>query len=176
MGTSPWTGQANVLNNAASAAIYISWEDALAFVAALNTHTGLNFKLPSEAQWEYACRAGTTTRFYWGADLTEPFIIGNYAWYWGNSSTQSYARIVGGKLANAWSFFDMSGNAHEWVQDWYAAYPSGPVNNPTGPETGTNKVYRGGSWGNFNTRCRSSSRLNALPTYKDSLIGFRVAR
>lgn len=98
--------------------------------------------MPTEAEWEYACRAGTTTRFYWGEASDA---IGEYAWWCANSagSTQD----VGQKKPNAWGLHDMCGNVREWCADWYGPYPTEPVSNPAGPDSGRSRVLRGGSWG-----------------------------
>ena len=179
MGTSPWAGQSYVLNDPDSPAVYISWNDVQSFITALNTHTSQSFHLPYEAQWEYACRAGTTTRFYWGDDLNYT-LANNYAWYWENSSNGQYAHIGGQKLPNAWGLFDMSGNVWEWCQDWYGDYPSGEVTDPTGPtgptDYGSYRVVRGGSWINANYDARSARRLSTAPDSAYYYLGFRVVR
>ena len=185
MGTTPWSGKSNVLDNPDSPAVYVSWNDAQAFLTALNKHltnTGqgpATFRLPSEAEWEYACRGGTTTRFYWGDDpsLTQ---IGNYAWFNGNASNvgENYAHVVGLKMANAWGLYDMSGNVWEWCQDyWHDNYAGAPSNgsawlSPTSPY----RVVRGGCWNYAFSFCRAATRSNLLPALPDSLFGFRLAR
>jgi formylglycine-generating enzyme required for sulfatase activity len=155
----------------------VSWNDAQAFIAALNTLTAMTFRLPSEAEWEYACRAGTATRFYWGDDLTYT-AIGGYAWYWGNCSSEMYAHIVGQKLQNTWDLFDVNGNVWEWCQDWYHAdYTGAPTDGSAWESpTGTERVARGGGWGDNGNNCRSAMRGSEPPTSSYHSVGFRVAR
>lgn len=177
MGTTPWSGLSYVLNDPDSPAVYISWNDAQAFIAALNSLTGATFRLPSEAEWEYACRAGTTTRFYWGDD--PGYTVGNdYEWWKYNAwdYNKRYAHVVGEKLPNAWGLYDMSGNVREWCQDRYALYESGSVTDPTGPTLGSDRVVRGGAWGYFGNSCRSAVRGNNLPSHSQNNVGFRLAR
>ena len=153
----------------------VSWDDTQVFIKALNSaYPRMGFRLPSEAEWEYACRAGTTTRFYWGDDLdyTE---IGDYAWYGDNSDRQTHD--VGGKLPNAWRLYDMSGNVLEWVQDRYAAYTNAPVTDPIGPENSGRKIFRGGFFAVDPGYCRSAYRSNDRPPgIMLGNIGFRLAR
>jgi formylglycine-generating enzyme required for sulfatase activity len=132
-------------------------------------------RLPSEAEWEYACRAGTTTAFNNGS--SDDATVGNIAWYYYNSASQTHA--VGGKGANGLGFYDMLGNAWEWVNDWYGStyYSVSPSTNPLGPVSGTYRVLRGGSWNYDSDIVRSSYRTTIFSpdiTYSDD--GFRVAR
>ncbi len=177
MGTTPWSGYSYVLNDPNSPAVSISWNDCQAFVHALN-HLGQGtFRLPSEAEWEYACRAGTTTRFYWGDDPSYTQ-IGSYAWYWGNCSSEQYAHVVGLKLPNDWGLYDMSGNVWEWCQDyWYGNYSGAPANGSAWESpTSSGRVLRGGCWCCIDYRCRSASRYWDFPGsgYYDS--GVRIVR
>ena len=136
------------------------------------TQNGL--RLPTEAEWEYAYRAGTTTAFHNASD--DETTLGTIAWYAGNSSGQTHA--VGGKLSNALGIHDMSGNVREWVNDLYGAtyYSSSPAINPTGPSSDTSRrVERGGYFSN-NNDCRASHRHDSNPTYVDPDSGFRAAR
>ena len=161
-------------------AYYVSWDDAQNFITALNTHITITgqgvatMRLPTEAEWEYAARAGTTTRFYWGddPDYTQ---IGDYAWYDGNNSPYG-TKPVGGKLPNAFGLYDMSGNVWEWCQDWYGTYPSGSVADPTGPSSGSSRVNRGGIWYYSPGYCRSAYRGRNSPGYRLNYLGFRLAR
>jgi formylglycine-generating enzyme required for sulfatase activity len=132
--------------------------------------------LPTESQWEYACRAGTTTAYSWGATITSS--NANYNWDGGANDGNDFkqTRDVGQYAANPWGFFDMHGNVWEWTADWYqAAYPSGnPVVDPTGPASGSNRVTRGGSWSNDGTPLRSAKRNNHTPGNRSNNRGFRV--
>jgi formylglycine-generating enzyme required for sulfatase activity len=178
MGTTPWAGQPNVLANQDSPAVCLSWGDAQSFLASLNIYTGKAFRLPSESEWEYACRGGTTSRFHWGDDPSHT-TIGNYAWYGGNCSSEQHAHLVGQKLRNAFGLYDMSGNAWEWCEDdWHNDYTNAPqagqawVDSPRG----FYRVVRGGSWGSNPISCRSAYRNFITPDDRGSNIGFRVVR
>ncbi len=148
----------------------VSWNTIQGYLSA----TG--FRLPTEAEWEYACRAGTQTPFYNGS--TDDSTVGALAWYGsccgGNSGGVTHA--VGGKLANAFGFHDMLGNVWEWVNDWYGSYPSGAQTDPTGPVSATYRVVRGGSWYHVTNFVRSSNRYDAAPGNPYANVGFRVAR
>ena len=177
MGTTPWSGKSYVLNDPNSPAIYVSWNDIQLFITALNSYTGLTFRLPSEAQWEYAARAGTSTRFYWGDDLNYSQ-INNYTWYWGNCMSEQYAHTVGHKQPNAWGLYDIIGNVYEACQDWYHSdYTNAPTDGSAWESpAGTNRVGRGGGWTATTTYCRSAYRVYGSPTnssYYD--VGFRLA-
>ena len=177
MGTTPWSGQSHVLNDLDSPAVYISWDDCQAFVRAVNALGKGTFRFPMEAEWEYACRAGTTTRFYWGDDPSYRQ-IGNYAWYDVNSSSayKAYAHIVGKKLPNAWGLYDMSGNVWEWCQDWWSCYSADTATDPQGPSTGSIPVFRGGSFSDYGFKCRSAHRYAPAPNYRSYCSGFRLLR
>ncbi|WP_461257686.1 SUMF1/EgtB/PvdO family nonheme iron enzyme [Treponema sp. R80B11-R83G3] len=127
------------------------------------------YRLPTEAQWEYACRAGTTTTYNTGATIND-----NTGWYTSNSGSKTHQ--VGLKPANAWELYDMHGNVYEWCWDWYDAYSNNPADNPTGPVTGTNRVLRGGSWNDTAGVLRSAYRPNGGPFYRNSYNGFRLVR
>jgi formylglycine-generating enzyme required for sulfatase activity len=149
----------------------VSWNTIQGYLSA----TG--FRLPTEAEWEYACRAGTQTPFYNGS--TDDSTVGELAWFraccGGNSGGVTHA--VGGKLANALGFHDMMGNVWEWVHDWFGAYPVGSQTNPAGPATGAGRVIRGGSWWNDFDGVRSSYRGWVPAAYaSEGWVGFRVAR
>jgi eukaryotic-like serine/threonine-protein kinase len=152
--------------------VCVSWNDALAFCNWLSDKESKAYRLPTEAEWEYACRAGSQTRFSYGADGKE---LGDHAWFRPNSDQQTHP--VGQKKANPWGLFDMHGNAWEWTGDWYAAdyYKNSPKENPSGPPGGSFRVLRGGSWNDGTSACRSAQRKGvAPPMWRDVLIGFRV--
>jgi formylglycine-generating enzyme required for sulfatase activity len=134
------------------------------------------YRLPTEAEWEYACRALTSTRFSYGDDSAYSD-LGNYAWYGGSSGGNggTTTHPVGQKLPNPWGLYDMHSDVYEWCQDWYGAYPGGAVIDPQGPRTGTNRVNRGGSWAAPNSWCRSAFRLEGNPPDSTSSgLGLRV--
>jgi len=180
MGTMPWSGQAHVLAGGDSPAVHVSWNQAQAFIKELNDYTGLTFRLPSEAEWEYACRAGTTTRFYWGEDPNEA-VGKDYAWWihntWGVD--ERYAHDVGLKLPNAWGLYDMSGNVWEWCEDdLHEDYTGAPTNGDAWVDSprGQVRVFRGGSWFYQGAVCRSATRTGDKPWGTDNSLGFRLAR
>jgi len=120
----------------------VTFGDVEDFLRKLNQREGgSRYRLPTEAEWEYAARAGSTTRFSFGDDDAK---AGEYAWFRSNSGFKTHP--VGQKKPNAWGLYDIHGNVYEWCQDWYGDYPSGSVTDPTGPPSGTHKVYRGGAW------------------------------
>jgi len=132
---------------------------------------GWAYRLPTEAEWEYASRAGSTNRFSYGDDPGYPQLA-NYAWYDANSGSTTHA--VGGKLPNRWGLYDMSGNVWEWCSDWYGNYPGGSVTDPQGSSSGSYRVFRGGSWNNNGGHCRSAYRNYHYSSTKLSSVGFRV--
>jgi len=162
----------------------VSWNDVQVFLSRLNDMeetagrlpAGWKYVLPTEAQWEYACRAGTTTAYSWGNDIAST--NANYNWDGGATSGVDFkqTRDVGQYAANPWGFFDMHGNVWEWTADWYqAAYPTGnPVVDPAGPASGSNRVRRGGSWFSVGTLLRSAERHNHSPGNRNNSLGFRV--
>ena len=148
----------------------VSWNDCQEFIRKLNALTGKQFRLPTEAEWEYAARGGNRSRGY-------KFAGGNYlsslAWYADNSNSQTHP--VGQKSPNKLGLYDMSGNVWEWCHDWYGAYSSGSQTNPTGPSSGSLRVRRGGSWIDNARCCRSSDRCSLTPSYRLSGLGLRLA-
>jgi formylglycine-generating enzyme required for sulfatase activity len=151
----------------------VSWDDAVEFCKKLTAQeqaagrlpAGYTFTLPTEAQWEYACRAGTTGPY--AGDL------GAMAWYADNSGGTTHP--VATKQANAWGLFDMHGNVWEWCSDWYGDFSNGAVTDPTGPASGSIHVCRGGSWHYDAAGCRSAFRYFGVPGYHDLSVGFRLA-
>ena len=154
---------------------HVSWDDCQQFLEKLNAKVGGggSSQLPTEAQWEYACRAGSTTRYCFGDEESG---LGEYAWYDANSGSKTHP--VGEKKPNAWGLYDMHGNVWEWCQDWYDGgyYANSPTDDPTGPPGGSVRVLRGGSWHDAARCCRSACRGSLRPGYRDRTLGFRVAR
>ena len=141
--------------------------DSSSFMGKLRARTGLDFDLPTEAQWEYACRSETTTTYYWGNSMN-----GNYAWYTDNSGDKTHP--VGGKTPNAWGLYDMSGNVWEWCLDWYDTLSYGT--DPKGSSSGVSRVKRGGSWYDVANFCTSSRRNYDNPSGEYNSRGFRLVR
>lgn len=163
---------------------YVSWNAAKEFCEKLTEiekkagrlPEGYEYTLPTEAQWEYACRAGTTTALNSGKDLTDRDECSNMdevGWYGYNSADTTHP--VGLKPPNAWGFYDMHGNVTEWCLDWEGDYPTSSVIDPVGPSTGLARVIRGGSWGYNAYSCRSAARLSNTPNSRWKNYGFRVA-
>ena len=174
MDTQPWEGKSYAKAGAEHAASYISWDDATAYCTALSKKTGRTVRLPTEAEWEYACRAGTTTAYSFGDDASR---LGDYAWYDGNAydKDEKYAHPVGVKKPNAWGLYDMHGNVWEWCADWYVdSYANADTRDPKGPAGGSARVLRGGSWYAFPQFCRAARRNGGSPDYRGGSGGFRV--
>jgi formylglycine-generating enzyme required for sulfatase activity len=153
----------------------VSWNDAQEFIKRLNAKEGHNrYRLPTEAEWEYAARAGTTTAYSFGDDVRE---LGRYAWHGEDFSTGG-SHPVGKKLPNPWGLHDVHGNAWEWVQDVYSDsyYKDSPAADPTGPASGNQHVVRGGSWHVTSTSWRSSFRKPYDADYRGISIGFRLVQ
>ena len=180
MKTEPWKGQRCVVEGDDAPAVYVDWHDAVAFCRKLTVQEraggwlekGEHYRLPTEAEWEYACRAGTKTAWSFGAD---PRKLDDHAWHYGNTSDrkEAYAHRVGRKKPNPWGLCDMHGNVYEWCSDWYKSALAGGEN-PQGPSTGTMKVLRGGGWGYDPARCRSADRNKNDASFTDFSGGFRV--
>ena len=151
----------------------VSWDDAMAYCEWLSIKTNNNYRLPTEAEWEYACRAGTTTKWSFGNDEKE---LDKYAVYSSNSNSQ--ADEVGTKLRNPWGLYDMHGNVWEWcVDDWLDNYKETPRDGKAyKSEKKSSKVVRGGSWVNSADNSRSAYRVDENPTDRSSLRGFRILR
>ncbi len=157
----------------------VSWEDAQVFIGRLNARSGgERYRLPTEAEWEYAARAGTTTGTYAG-DVTEPLgndpVVNGIAWYDENSGGRTHP--AGQKAPNGFGLYDMLGNVYEWVGDWKGDYPGGAVTDPAGPGSGSERVFRGGGWASFNGwGCRSTGRPGISPGDRNPILGFRLLR
>lgn len=181
----------------------VTWTDALLYANALSANEGLTpcytildeavkvnagggnpygctgYRLPTEAEWEYAYRAGSATAFYNGGITTIGFNpvdpkLDAIGWYRGNADSKTHS--VRQKQANTWGLYDMSGNVWEWAWDWHASYPSGPVTDPQGPQYSSVRVSRGGSWFNDALKARAAYRGSFPPNNHNYVIGFRLAR
>jgi formylglycine-generating enzyme required for sulfatase activity len=178
MGTNPSNFQKRVIRKSDSSMYpveQVSWEDAVEFCKRLSElpeekKAGRVYRLPTEAEWEYACRAGSKTAFSFGESAKS---LGDFAWFFENSGSQTHP--VGEKKPNAWGLYDMHGNVWEWCSDWYGDYPKGAVSDPTGPREGSLRVGRGGSWDCGAADCRSASRIRSYPSGRGSDVGFRLA-
>ena len=146
----------------------VSWNDCQKFISKLNKLTGKSFRLPTEAEWEYAARGGNKSRGY---QYSGSNTIGDVAWYDGNSGSKTHA--VGTKQPNELGAFDMTGNVWEWCQDWFNRYSSSPQTNPIGAVSGSCRVYRGGSWC-YSGYCRCSCRFDGTPDFRNGDLGLRL--
>ncbi|MDM8523290.1 SUMF1/EgtB/PvdO family nonheme iron enzyme [Desulfococcaceae bacterium HSG8] len=147
----------------------VSWNDIKEFIRKLNWESGENYRLPTEAEWEYACRSLGKREKYCGGDKP-----GNLAWY--DKNSLSFSHPAGRKASNSIGLYDMSGNVWEWCEDRYGGYSSDPVRNPDGPLSGDLKVFRGGGWSDDARYCRAANRSFNLPDYRSSVLGFRLVR
>ena len=151
----------------------VSWDDAVLFCKKLSEREDVKYRLPTEAEWEYACRAGTETEYYWGDEMD-----GRYAWY--NINSEKRTHNVGQKKPNTWGLYDMSGNVWEWCSDWYGSdyYGISPEKDPQGPKDSEFRfrVLRGGSWVDLPGFCRSANRDWYYPASTDGYWGLRVVR
>jgi formylglycine-generating enzyme required for sulfatase activity len=173
MGTNPSRFQGNKVQGDSSnlPVEQVSWEDAVEFCKKLSDlpeerKAGRVYRLPTEAEWEYACRAGSRSFYSFGASSKS---LGDYAWFVGNSGLQTHP--VGEKKANAWGLHDMHGNVVEWCSDWYGKYPKGAVSDPGGPDEGSGRVERGGYFGGGAQFCRSAFRYGRVPSYRGGCLG-----
>jgi len=176
---------------------FVNWDEAVEFCKRLSVKEGKTYRLPTDAEWEYACRAGTTTVYSFGDGSSQ---LGEYAWFGNNSGDQlldadaifkpgsdNYRKRldannckphpVGRKKPNAWGLFDMHGNVWEWCADWYDKdyYADSPTDDPPGPETGSYRVFRGGGWALVAGTCRAAVRHGLAPHIRVGVLGFRVA-
>jgi formylglycine-generating enzyme required for sulfatase activity len=175
MGTTPWKGQGYVKEGSDVAATYVSWDDAVAFCKRLSEQEGRRYRLPMEAEWEWCCRAGTTTEYSFGDDERQ---LDKYAWFKSNAwdKGEKYAHRVGQKQANPFGLYDMHGNVWEWCQDWKdnGYYAQSPPEDPPGPSSGSSRVFRGGGWSNIPIHLRSSNRGGYPPGNRLINVSIRV--
>ena len=178
MGTRPWSGRGYVESDPSHPAVSISWNDVQSFISRLSDAAGDSlYRLPSEAEWEYACRAGSRTRWSFGDDESQ---LTDYAWYSASAWDvgEEYAHAVGTKWPNAWGLYDMHGNVYEWVEDWYGAdyYDVSPRVDPPGPSSGSYRVGRGGAFDNAAWAVRSADRSGFSPGLRGDDVGVRLLR
>jgi len=190
MGTEPFKGVNNAKEGPDYPATSVTWNDAVAFCKVLSAKEGKTYRLPTEAEWEYACRAGTETRWSFGDDKAS---LGDYAWYDENAyfAGEKHPHQVGLKKPNPFGLYDMHGNVLEWCHDYYGVdyYKQSPEKDPTGPASAPvrssrqragHRVLRGGAWGSWAAKspspspCRSANRGGNPPEWRDSTRGFRV--
>jgi formylglycine-generating enzyme required for sulfatase activity len=175
MGTTPWKGQSYTIDGADVAASYVSWDNAVAFCETLSRQEGKRYRLPTDAEWEWACRAGTTTAYSFGDDEKQ---LGEYAWCDGNAGNkgQKDAHRVGQKKANPFGLYDVHGNVYEWCSDRHG--DGNPMDaeaiDPQGPASGSFRVLRGGSWNDGPFDLRSSFRYFFTPVFRLYFTGCRV--
>jgi formylglycine-generating enzyme required for sulfatase activity len=165
----------------------LTWADTQEFISRLNHKAGAQkYRLPTEAEWEYAARAGSQARYSYGDDAGD---LSEYAWYAGNSGSSQTPEVyylnriirarphpVGQRKPNALGLYDMHGNVWEWIYDWYGEYRPGTSQNPTGPSFSSRRVYRGGSWDSDADLCRSAKRFSIHPLASKGDLGFRLVR
>jgi formylglycine-generating enzyme required for sulfatase activity len=176
MGTRPWEGQPSTDSDPNRPAAFISWNDAQSLVVRLNQAAGDSlYRLPSEAEWEYACRADTES---WWSFGTQSSKLADHGWYERNGweMGERIGLPVGAKLPNPWGLFDMHGNVREWVQDWYGEdyYEDAPERDPRGPVLGSSRVLRGGDFASTAEFVRSSWRFSARPGAASIFFGVRL--
>jgi formylglycine-generating enzyme required for sulfatase activity len=173
MGTEPWSGKNYVKEGDKYPATYVSWNDAVAFCKKLSAMEGKTYRLPTEAEWEYACRAGSKTAFSFGDDAEQ---LGLYAWFEGNANNigESYVHEVAQKRANAFGLYDMHGNVWEWCSDLYGVYPSTPPLDDMWSKGRPQRTARGGEWyaRSRDVRCASRGGNHAESHSPD--VGFRI--
>ena len=148
----------------------VTWNDCQTFITKLNQLTGNSFRLPTEAEWEFAAKGGNKSKGY---TYSGSNTIGDVAWCSNNSSSKTHP--VATKQANELGIYDMSGNVCEWCQDWFGSYSSTAQSNPTGPTSDSDRMFRGGTWGSLATCCRTAYRNYHEPTFTYNILGFRLA-
>jgi formylglycine-generating enzyme len=175
MGTRPWDGKGSVTTGADYPATSISWEDAQKFCEQLSRREGTKYRLPTEAEWEYACRAGTSTIYSFGNEVSD---MPDYGWITDNahSKGEQFAHRVARQKPNGWGLYDMHGNVWEWCGDWFGEgyYGVSPEKDPSGPREGSARVVRGGSWRSSDTHARSTFRSGVPSSTTQDDLGFRV--
>jgi|GEM_PF-5659761 formylglycine-generating enzyme required for sulfatase activity len=175
-GERPWEGQEEARDEPDYPAVYISWHDVQLFIAQLNAAVGEDlYRLPTEAEWEYACRAGTQTAWSFGDDRGN---LDHHVWFSENAQLldRSHGQVPGAKAISPWGLYDMHGNVWEWVQDWLGDYPGETQSDPLGPANGTARVFRGGSFKDPSEFSRSAQRCWNAPDLSFSNIGVRLLR
>ncbi|MCP4217063.1 MAG: formylglycine-generating enzyme family protein [bacterium] len=176
MGTSPWKTLKYIKIADNCPAVNINWYEVRDFIEIINGESDRKFRLPTEAEWEYACRADTSTTFTHGV---LKFNLPKYAWFYDNAFKKGamFAHEVGTRAPNGWGLYDMQGNVYEWCSDWFRRnyYNKSPINNPVGPIYGKYKVVRGGDWARTDYFLRIASRRHYTPHTRDSFLGFRLA-
>lgn len=165
MGNNP-----SVIRNTKNPVENVSWDDCQTFISKLNELTGRNFRLPTEAEWEFAARGGNHNNGFIYAGNND---LNSIAWYYENSNNTTHK--VGSKRPNELGLYDMSGNVWEWCQDIYGFYDVNDGTDPKGPKSGSKRIFRGGSYSYAKEQCRVSSRLSSPPSDKGSNLGFRLA-
>ena len=180
MGTKPWSAgdleQYNLPESPRQVAVGMSWEDAQEMIQRLNAAAGASFyRLPSEAEWEYACRAGTITLWSFGDDGSQ---LDEYAWYRNSTTGERTSHEVGLKSPNAWGLYDMHGNVWERVDDWFSSsyYGESPALDPPGPTSGRDRVIRGGAFNASADVVRTGRRNGNNPTFGEGTVGIRLVR
>jgi sulfatase modifying factor 1 len=177
MGTEPWKGKSYVKEGPNNAASWVRWDDAVAYCEKLSEKEGKTYRLPTEAEWEYACRAGTEARWSFGNDEKD---LDDYACYKENAFNigEKYAHQVGLKKPNAFGLYDMHGNVFEWCHDYFEEdyYKQSPAKDPTGPTSGSSRVLRGGSWLSLTRFTRSAFRGRNVADFRGYGDGFRLIR
>ncbi|HBC62933.1 MAG TPA: hypothetical protein DC058_17195, partial [Planctomycetaceae bacterium] len=175
-----WQGEEFVKDGSDIAATYVSWDRAVSFCQKLSASEGVRYRLPTEVEWEWSCRAGTNTKYSFGDDEKQ---LGKYAWYYSNAwdKGEKYAHATSQKSANPFGLHDMHGNVWEWCQDWYDSdwydsgwYAKSAATAPAGPSSGSSRVLRGGSWSDGSASLRSAYRDGNAPDFRSHLVGFRV--
>ncbi len=177
MGTEPWQGERYVKEGPDYVATYVSWDDAVAYCKKLSEKESVTYRLPTEAEWEYACRAETKTTWSFGDDEAS---LGDYAWHDKNAYDIDVrgAHQVGLKKPNAFGLYDMHGNVYEWCHDYFEEdyYKQSPAKDPTGPTSGSFRVFRGGSWDFYTRNARSAFRFGRVADFRFFNFGFRLVR